>query len=358
MIDKVRSFIERYEELESEMGREDVAASPALFSKLNKEYRSLSAGVGRARFYLQRSSDLADARRMLREESDSDLISMAREEVSQIEEELPLLEQQLQLLLVPSDPHDLGNVILEIRAGTGGDESCLFSADLFRMYRSYCEDRGWSFKLSSASEGHSGGFKEVKVDVEGVGAYGMLKFESGVHRVQRVPATESQGRVHTSAVTVAVLPEADDVDVELRDAELRIDTYRASGAGGQHVNKTDSAVRLTHIPTGIVVSSQDERSQIKNRDKAFKEMRSRLLDKAISERQASEAAFRKAQVGTGDRSGKIRTYNFPQARITDHRINLTLYKLDAIMSGELQELLDALRMADAQEKLGQTVEQV
>ena len=250
------------------------------------------------------------------------------------------------------DPHDTGNVILEIRAGTGGDESCLFAGDLLRMYRAYCEKKGWSFQISSASEGPSGGFKEVKVDVEGEGAYGLLKFESGVHRVQRVPETESQGRVHTSAATVAVLPEADEVEVELRDEDLRIDTFRSSGAGGQHINKTDSAVRLTHIPTGIVVSSQDQRSQIRNREKAFKEMRARLLDKAMSEAQAGEAAARRAQVGTGDRSAKIRTYNFPQSRVTDHRINLTLYKLDAVMNGDLQELLDALRMADAREKLG------
>lgn len=293
---------------------------------------------------------------MLREEKDGDLVAMAREEIAEIEDQLPLIEQELQLLLVPRDPYDLGNAILEIRAGTGGDESCLFAGDLLRMYRAYCESQGWSFRISSVSEGPSGGFKEVKIDVEGAGVYGMLKFESGVHRVQRVPETESQGRVHTSAATVAVFPEADDIEIELRDEDLRIDTYRASGAGGQHINKTDSAVRLTHLPTGIVVSSQDERSQIKNRDKAFKEMRSRLLDKAISEKQASEAASRKAQVGTGDRSGKIRTYNFPQARVTDHRINLTLYKLDAVINGDLQELLDALRMADAQEKLGQNAE--
>ncbi len=356
MVDQARSFIERYEELESEMGREEVAADPALFAKLNKEYRDLSDGVERARLYIQKVAELEEAQRMLREEKDGDLVAMAREEIAEIEDQLPLIEQELQLLLVPRDPYDLGNAILEIRAGTGGDESCLFAGDLLRMYRAYCESQGWSFRISSVSEGPSGGFKEVKIDVEGAGVYGMLKFESGVHRVQRVPETESQGRVHTSAATVAVFPEADDIEIELRDEDLRIDTYRASGAGGQHINKTDSAVRLTHLPTGIVVSSQDERSQIKNRDKAFKEMRSRLLDKAISEKQASEAASRKAQVGTGDRSGKIRTYNFPQARVTDHRINLTLYKLDAVINGDLQELLDALRMADAQEKLGQNAE--
>ena len=307
----------------------------------------------RARYSPSRVADLEEAKRILKEESDPELQAMANEELQAVERELPDLEQEIQLLLVPMDPHDVGNVILEIRAGTGGDESCLFAGDLLRMYRAYCEKKGWSFQISSASEGPSGGFKEVKVDVEGEGAYGLLKFESGVHRVQRVPETESQGRVHTSAATVAVLPEADDVEVELRDEDLRIDTFRSSGAGGQHINKTDSAVRLTHIPTGIVVSSQDQRSQIKNREKAFKEMRARLLDKAMSEHQASEAAARRAQVGTGDRSAKIRTYNFPQSRVTDHRINLTLYKLDAVMNGDLQELLDALRMADAREKLGQ-----
>ena len=353
MIDQVRTFIQRYEEIESEMGNPAVVADSAKFSKLNKELRALEPGVKRARYYQSRVADLEEAKRILKEESDPELQAMAAEELQAVERELPDLEQEIQLLLVPMDPHDVGNVILEIRAGTGGDESCLFAGDLLRMYRAYCEKKGWSFQISSASEGPSGGFKEVKVDVEGEGAYGLLKFESGVHRVQRVPETESQGRVHTSAATVAVLPEADDVEVELRDEDLRIDTFRSSGAGGQHINKTDSAVRLTHIPTGIVVSSQDQRSQIKNREKAFKEMRARLLDKAMSEHQASEAAARRAQVGTGDRSAKIRTYNFPQSRVTDHRINLTLYKLDSVMNGDLQELLDALRMADAREKLGQ-----
>ena len=266
----------------------------------------------------------------------------------------PALEGELRILFIPKDPNDERNAVLEIRAGTGGDEASIFAGDLFRMYKYYVESRGWRLTVASESEGTAGGFKEIMCEVEGRGVYGVLKYESGVHRVQRVPATETQGRVHTSAATVVVMPMADEMDaIDIKDEELRIDTYRAGGAGGQHINKTDSAVRITHLPSGLVVACQDERSQHKNRAKAMNLLKSRLLDAQIAERESKEAAARKSQVGTGDRSAKIRTYNFPQGRVTDHRVNLTLYKLDAVMKGDVQELIDALVMeANAGEAAG------
>lgn len=351
MKEKVQKAIERREELESELSRPEVATDPQKFAKLNKAYKDLEETVNFGKAYLQALDDLEEYKTMLREGGDEDLVALAKEELPGLEKSIPEMEERLQILLVPKDPLDDRNAILEVRAGTGGDESSLFAGELLRMYRTYCEKQGWSCQVLDSSEGSAGGFKEAKMEINGAGVYGVLKFESGVHRVQRVPETEAQGRVHTSAATVVLLPEAEDVDVEVREVDLRIDTYRASGAGGQHVNKTDSAVRITHLPTGLVVTSQDERSQIKNRDKAMKELRSRLLDAALSEKQSKEAADRKSQVGTGDRSAKIRTYNFPQNRITDHRINLTLYKLDHFMAGDLQEMINALALADAQERL-------
>lgn len=351
MKDKVLKVIQKYEEIESEMGSPEVVMDPDKFSKLNKAYRDLEESVIEGRKYLQILSDIEEYREIIADGDDAEMVELAKEELPPLEKLAPILEDELQVLLIPKDPHDTSNVILEIRAGAGGDESSIFAGNLVRMYQNYCLKLGWKFSLSDANEGTSGGYKEVKVNIEGDGVYGILKFESGVHRVQRVPATESQGRVHTSAATVAVLPEADDVDVDVRDEDLKIDTYRASGAGGQHVNKTDSAIRITHLPSGVVVACQDERSQLKNKNKALKELKSRLLDKAISDSQAEQAANRKSQVGTGDRSAKIRTYNYPQGRITDHRIGLTLYKLEAFVGGDIQEMIDALQMADAQEKL-------
>lgn len=351
MKDKVIRVIQKYEEIESEMGNPDVVADISKFNKLNKAYRDLEESVIEGRKYLQILEDIEEYKSIIKDNSDAEMVEMAKEELPSLEKDLPAIEDALQILLIPKDPHDASNVILEIRAGTGGDESSIFAGDLIRMYKTYCDKMGWRLNISSANEGTSGGYKEVKASIEGEGVYGVLKFESGTHRVQRVPATESQGRVHTSAATVAVLPEADDVDIDVRDEDLKIDTYRASGAGGQHVNKTDSAIRITHLPSGVVVACQDERSQLKNKNKAMKELKARLLDAAIAEQQASQAANRKSQVGTGDRSAKIRTYNYPQGRITDHRINLTLYKLDSFINGDIQEMIDALQMADAQEKL-------
>ena len=351
MIDKVQKVIEKYEEIESELGNPDVIADPAKFSKLNKSYRSLEEAVQASKKYIQMKNDFDEWKMVLEEGGDEEMVAMAKAELSELEKAIPEMEESLQLLLIPKDPHDLKDVILELRAGTGGDESSIFAGDLYRMYKNYCEKRGWRCIMDSCHEGTSGGYKEVKCTISGDGAYGVLKFESGIHRVQRVPETESQGRVHTSAVTVAVLPEADEVDVDVNDADLRIDTFRASGAGGQHVNKTESAIRITHIPSGLVVSCQDEKSQHKNKAKALKELSARLLDLAISEKQAKEAAERKSKVGTGDRSGKIRTYNYPQGRVTDHRIGLTLYKLESIVNGDIQEVVDALQLADSQEKL-------
>jgi peptide chain release factor 1 len=353
MKEKIQKVIERYEELEAELGNPDVLGDPKKYAQVNKSYVDLEEAVTVGKNYIGKVEEREEWKAVLIEGGDPEMVDMAKAELSILEKELPLLEDNLQLLLIPKDPYDGKNIFLEIRAGTGGDESSIFVGDLLKMYRYYAEKAGWRFHLSSVNEGTSGGYKEVKASIEGNGVYGVLKFESGIHRVQRVPATESQGRVHTSAATVAVLPEADDVDIDIRDEDLKIDTYRASGAGGQHVNKTDSAIRITHLPTGVVVTSQDERSQLKNKGKAMKELQARLLDQALADSQAKEASARKAQVGTGDRSGKIRTYNFPQGRVTDHRINLTLYKLAEVMAGGIQELVDGLQMADVQEKLYQ-----
>jgi peptide chain release factor 1 len=351
MKDKALKVIQKYEEIESELGRPEVVSDIAKFTRLHRHYKGLAEAVSVGKKYISLVDEQRDWKEILEEGSDAEMTAAARVELTKIARELVVLTDQLQILMVPKDPFDQRNVILEIRAGTGGDESSLFAGDLFRMYKNYAESVGWKVELIGATEGTVGGFKEVKLAISGDNVYGVLKHESGVHRVQRVPATESQGRVHTSAATVAVLPEAEEVDVEINEADLKIDTYRASGAGGQHINKTDSAIRITHIPTGVVVACQEERSQHKNRDKAMSELRARLLDAALSERQSKEAADRKSQVGTGDRSAKIRTYNFPQGRLTDHRIGLTLYKLDAVMGGDLQEIIDTLALADAQEKL-------
>jgi peptide chain release factor 1 len=351
MKEKAQKLIEKYEELESELGNPDIVADQVRYSKIHKQYKGIEKAVLKAKEYLQIISDLEEWKIAL-SDSDPEMVACAKEEISSIEKKLPEMTDELQILMVPKDPWDFRNATLEIRGGTGGDESALFAGDLFRMYRGYADRMGWKMTIQEASEGTVGGFKEIRVFIEGESVYGTLKFESGVHRVQRVPETETQGRVHTSAATVAILPEAEEVDVEIREADIKMDTYRASGAGGQYINKTDSAVRLTHIPTGVVVSCQTERSQLQNRLHAMEMLRSKILDEVIAKKEKAEAANRKALVGTCDRSAKIRTYNYPQNRITDHRIGLTLYSLDQAMTGDIQEVINGLQMANAQEKLG------
>ena len=351
MKDKVLKLIHKYEELESELSRPEVISDQANYTRLRKTFKGIEKATNKAREFLQMKTDLIEWQKAVYD-TDPELSECAKEEVKTLEKGIADLAEELQILMVPKEPWDFRNATIEIRAGAGGDESSLFAGDLFRMYRGYCDRMGWRISILNTSEGTVGGFKEIVFFVEGDSVYGTLKFESGVHRVQRVPDTETQGRVHTSAATVAILPEADELDVEIRDADIHMDTFRASGAGGQHINKTDSAVRLTHIPTGVVVSCQEERSQLKNRTKAMHMLRAKLLDAAIAKKEQEEAANRKSLVGTGDRSAKIRTYNFPQSRLTDHRINLTLHSLDAIMGGNIQEIIDALQIANAQEQLG------
>jgi len=349
----LRQQLERYpvrlQELDFFLQQPEVANDMERFRALTREHAEVSEVAGLFERFRQREGDLAQAREML---EDADMADMAREEIAAIETEMPALEDELQKLLLPKDPDDVRNTFLEIRAGTGGDESALFAGDLLRMYTRYAERQGWRCEVVSESEGEVGGFKEVVVRMVGDGVYGKLKFESGGHRVQRVPATETQGRIHTSACTVAALPEPDEAQaVQLNPADLRIDTFRASGAGGQHINKTDSAVRITHIPTGIVAECQDDRSQHRNKAKALQVLAARIREKERSERAAKEAATRKGLIGSGDRSDRIRTYNFPQGRVTDHRINLTLYKLQFVMEGELDELVEGLLLARKAEQL-------
>ncbi|HZF85470.1 MAG TPA: peptide chain release factor 1 [Burkholderiaceae bacterium] len=345
---------QRLEELDFLLSREDVMGDMAKYRPLAKEHAEVTAVAGRWARYQQREADLAGAREML---EDADMAEMAREEIAAAEAELLQLEDELQRLLLPKDPDDARNAFVEIRAGTGGDESALFAGDLTRMYTRHAANRGWKVEVMSESPNEIGGYKEIVLRVEGEDVYGALRFESGGHRVQRVPATETQGRIHTSACTVAVMPEPDEAQaITLNPADLRIDTFRASGAGGQHINKTDSAVRVVHLPTGIVAECQDGRSQHANKAQALRVLQARLQDKERSERAAREAATRKGLIGSGDRSDRIRTYNFPQGRLTDHRINLTLYKLAAIMEGDLTEVLAALRAAREAEQLAELEE--
>jgi peptide chain release factor 1 len=353
MKDSLRQQFQRLElrlsELDATLADGTFASDIKRFRDLTREHAEVSGVVERFRRYEQRERDLAGAREML---DDPDMAEMAQEEVAQARDDLARLHQELQTALLPRDPDDARNAFLEIRAGTGGDESALFAADLARMYLRYAERQGWRAEVMSESMSELGGYKEVVFRIEGDCAYGRLRFESGGHRVQRVPATETQGRIHTSACTVAVLPEPDEAEeIQLNPAELRIDTFRASGAGGQHINKTDSAIRITHLPTGMVAECQDERSQHRNKAKAMAVLTARLRDRERAERTAREAATRKGLVGSGDRSDRIRTYNFPQGRLTDHRINLTLYKLQFILDGDLDEVLDALQAARAAEQL-------
>ena len=321
------------------------------YVKLNKEYRDLEILDQTYKTYSNLLSNLKSARELLESETDEEMREMAKMEISELDEKRPKLEEEIKVMLIPKDPEDDKNVIIELRAGTGGDEACIFVEDIFRMYTMYFKERSWKHDIINSSEGTVKGYKEISMSVEGDGIYGTLKFESGAHRVQRVPETESQGRVHTSAITVAVLPEAEEVDFELNMTDVRRDTFRASGAGGQHVNKTESAIRLTHIPTGFVVECQDGRSQHKNLEKATSVLRSRLYQAELDRINDERAAQRKTLVSSGDRSAKVRTYNYPQGRITDHRINKTMYNLSSFMNGDIQDMVDALKMAENAEKL-------
>jgi peptide chain release factor 1 len=342
LTDRLSSLEDRYQELETLLADPEVIRAQDLYQKYRKEHAELAPLIQTFRHYQQVQKELADNQSLLKEETDEEMKAYAREEIQSLKDQADKLEEELRFLLLPKDPNDEKNVILEIRAGTGGEEAGLFAADLFRMYTRLAERKGWKLEVLSHSPTGIGGLKEIIAAIAGDKVYSQLKYESGVHRVQRVPVTESQGRIHTSAVTVAVLPEAAEVDVQINPEELRIDVFRSSGPGGQSVNTTDSAVRITHLPTGLVVSCQDEKSQHKNKAKALKVLRSRLFDRRQQEQQQQIAQERKSQVGTGDRSERIRTYNFPQGRITDHRIGLTLYRLEAVLDGDLDELLQGL----------------
>ena len=351
IFDKLQAVADRYDELNELISDPEVIADTARFMKLSKEEGSLRETVEKYNEYKQVTQTIKDDEEMLREIDDPDLTAMTKDEIASSKERQATLEKELEVLLIPKDPNDDKNVIVEIRAGAGGDEAALFAAEIYRMYLHYAESRNWKTEIMEADETGIGGMKSVTFMLSGQGAYSVMKYESGVHRVQRVPETESGGRIHTSTITVAVMPEAEEVDVQIDDKDIRIDVCRASGAGGQCVNTTDSAVRLTHIPTGIVIYSQTEKSQIQNKAKAFALLRTKLYDLEQQKAHDAEAELRKSQVGTGDRSEKIRTYNFPQGRVTDHRINLTLYKLDKIMNGDIQEIIDACIAADQAAKL-------
>ena len=353
MFDRLEDLVARLDEVQGELASPDVASNPERFRKLMKEQSDIAPIVDKFLEYKGAKQTIEDSLAMLDEEKDEEMREMIKEELNDAKAQVETCEQELKILLLPKDPNDDKNVIVEIRAGVGGDESCLFAAEIYRMYIHYVESRNWKYELMELEEIGIGGMKSVTFKVIGKGAYSVLKYESGTHRVQRVPETESGGRIHTSAITVAVLPEADEIDVQIDEKDIRIDVMRASGNGGQCVNTTDSAVRLTHYPTGIVIYSQTEKSQLQNKEKAFALLRAKLYDLQQQEAHDAEAAARKSQIGTGDRSEKIRTYNFPQGRVTDHRIKLTLYKIDQIMNGDIQEIIDALTAADQAAKLTQ-----
>ena len=358
MFDRLDDMLIHYEELMLMLGDPAVTQDTKRFTRLMKEQADLAPIVEAYKQYKQAKQDVEDSLALLEEENDEEMREMAKEELSDAKKRIEELEHELKILLLPKDPNDDKNIILEIRAGAGGDEAALFAAELYRMYSNYADSHRWKVEIISLNENGIGGFKEVVAMVTGKGAYSKLKYESGVHRVQRVPETESGGRIHTSTATVAVMPEAEEVDVQIDMNDIRIDVMRASGNGGQCVNTTDSAVRLTHMPTGIVIYSQTEKSQLQNKEKAFRLLRSKLYDIELEKRQSSEAEERRSQIGTGDRSEKIRTYNFSQGRVTDHRIKLTLHKLDAVLDGDLYEVIDSLIAADQAAKLSKLNEQV
>lgn len=352
MFEKLQGIEDKLEKINSSLCDPEIVSNQEEYKKLMREAKTLTPIVEKFREYKKANSDLTEAKEMLADTSlDKDFRDMAGEEAAEAQKKTEELKEELKVLLLPKDPNDYKNVIVEIRGGAGGEEAALFAGSLFRMYSMYAERKGWKTEIMNENPTELGGYKEISFMIEGEGAYSRLKFESGVHRVQRVPETESQGRVHTSTVTVAVLPEAEEVEFTLDPADLQIDVFRSSGAGGQKVNKTSSAIRVTYLPTGMVVECQDERSQYKNKDKALKVLRSRLLDEKKAKQNAEIAGERRSQVGTGDRSERIRTYNFPQGRVSDHRIGLTLYKIESIMNGDLDEIIDALITADTAEKL-------
>ncbi len=351
LLKKLEAINYRFVEVGTLIVDPDIISDMDRYVKLSKEYRDLEEIVAAYKEYKNIFDNLKSSREMLDTETDPEMREMAKMEIDELEQKRPIVEENIKMLLIPKDPEDDKNAIMELRAGTGGDEACIFVEDVFRMYTMFFKEMGWKYEVINSSEGTTKGYKEISMSIEGMGLYGMLKFESGVHRVQRVPETESQGRVHTSAITVAVLPEAEEVDFELNMTDVRRDTFRASGAGGQHINKTESAIRLTHIPTGLVVECQDGRSQHKNLAQAISVMRSRLYQQELDRLHEERAAHRKTLVSTGDRSAKIRTYNYPQGRITDHRIGKTIYNLSAFMNGDIQDMIDSLKMAENAEKM-------
>jgi len=351
LLEKLEGLRLRFLEVSEQITNPEVIADTKRYVKLNKEYAELEKVVDVRNEFENTLQNIESAKEMLKEETDPEMKEMAKMELDELEAKLPVMEEEIKVLLIPADPQDSKNAVLEIRAGTGGDEASIFAGELARMYTKYCQDKGWRIEVTNSNEGTSGGFKEIVMNVTGTGVYGILKYESGVHRVQRVPQTETQGRVHTSAATVAVLPEAEEFDIELRTEDIRKDTYCASGPGGQSVNTTYSAIRLTHIPSGIVVTCQDQKSQLKNLDKAMTELRTRLYNLEYQKYLDEISSQRKTMVSSGDRSAKIRTYNYPQGRVTDHRINLTLYNLPAVMDGDIQQIIDKLIVEENAERL-------
>ena len=356
MLDKLNIVKQRFDEVSDLIIQPDIISDQKRYVKLNKEYKDLKVLVDKRATYISLSDNLKEAEEIISDGSDPEMMEMAKMQMEESKEALPKLEEEIKLLLIPKDPEDEKDVVMEIRAGTGGDEASIFAGDLYRMYAKYCEGRGWRTNIIDLNEGTAGGYKEIHFEVMGEDVYGTLKFEAGVHRVQRVPQTETQGRVHTSAATVMVIPEAEEFDVQVDPKDVRIDYFCSSGPGGQSVNTTYSAVRLTHLPTGIVAQCQDEKSQHKNKDKAFKVLRSRLYDLELAKKQAEDAAKRNSQVSSGDRSAKIRTYNYPQGRVTDHRIGLTLYDLQNIINGDIQKIIDELMLVENTEKLKEASE--
>tara|TARA_R110000850_G_C9996309_1_gene468303 strand:- start:29621 stop:30697 length:1077 start_codon:yes stop_codon:yes gene_type:complete len=351
MLEKLQIVKQRFDEVSDLIIQPDIISDQKRYVQLNKEYKDLRKLMDKREEYITLTNSVEEAEEIINDGSDAEMVEMAKMEMETAKERIPKLEEEIKFMLIPKDPEDTKNVVMEIRAGTGGDEASIFAGDLYRMYSKYCESKGWSTNVMDFSEGTNGGYKEIQFEVNGEDVYGTLKFEAGVHRVQRVPQTETQGRVHTSAATVMVLPEAEEFDVQIDPKDVRIDFFCSSGPGGQSVNTTYSAVRLTHVPTGIVAQCQDEKSQHKNKDKAFKVLRSRLYDIELAKRQEEDAAKRNSQVSSGDRSAKIRTYNYPQGRVTDHRIGLTLYDLGNIINGDIQKIIDELQLVDNTEKL-------
>ena len=356
MLDKLQIVKQRFDEVSDLIIQPDIITNQKRYVQLNKEYKDLRVLMEKRTEYVSLTDNINEAEEIISDGSDAEMVEMAKMELDEAKERIPLLEEEIKFLLIPKDPEDAKNAVMEIRAGTGGDEASIFAGDLFRMYTKYCEGRGWKTSVVDFSEGTSGGFKEIQFEISGEDVYGILKFEAGVHRVQRVPQTETQGRVHTSAATVMVFPEAEEFDVQIEMKDVRIDYFCSSGPGGQSVNTTYSAVRLTHVPTGLVAQCQDQKSQHTNKEKAFKVLRSRLYDLELAKKQAEDAAKRGSMVTSGDRSAKIRTYNYSQGRVTDHRINLTLYDLSNIINGDIQKIIDELQLVNNTEKLKETGE--